>query len=561
MVSVSGGNCPPVNFTFMIKTKRILLFLVVLVSIQLQSQSNLVNLNTAKQIADIFLIDNYQKTDGIEKNIVMLFSDDANIPNAYLFNLEPIGFVIVSSTNKVSPILAYSFQNNFAEKNTNEGNITLGIVKEIVLNDYNNNVSSRIETESKDIVYGPYVYNMWGQVNCYNSDGQLINVSNIYTPNHYAPGCVAISQTTIMRHYNWPPRGTGAHAYTDNSGESRGYYAANYADSQYDWGMMLDRYRAKESTSTQRRPVGDVAFDVAISLYMDFEPDGSTSNVNRIPTSLANYFRFTSLYKDRYTSGFWSLLDSNMAYKKPAVLAVSGTPGGHSVVCDGLKIEDGDYFYHLNMGWWGVSNGWYAIRGSFDAGSYTVIDGATMNIIPEPYVITPECFSDSSYTKIHWRYPENAEADAFELQVSIDGADWQIISNSITDTCYSLVPNIEKSYKYRVRAKTNGFWYSNSWGNTVYLRVHYTSINENSNSSIKIFPNPITNQLNISFGDLSNVELIEVYDITGRKVYSNSLNENNTNLIIDSENWEKGMYIVKAKSESQNISKKIVKIN
>ena len=156
-------------------------------------------------------------------------------------------------------------------------------------------------------------------------------------------------------------------------------------------------------------------------------------------------------------------------------------------------------------------------------------------------------------------YPENAEAEAFELQVAIDGGDWQIISNTITDTCYSLVPNIEKSYKYRVRAKTNGYWYSNSWGNTAYLRVHYTSINENTNSSIKIFPNPITNQLNIMFNDLLNAELVEVYDITGRMVYSNYQVQNIINLAINSVNWEKGMYIVKVKSENQTISVKTVK--
>ncbi len=559
MVSDSGGNCLRIILYSMIKIKGILLFLVVLISFHLQAQTSHVDLNMAKQLVSIFLTDNNQKCDGINENNTVLFSDERETPSAYLFKIEPVGFVIVSSTNKVSPILAYSFENNFADINTSERNITLGLVKEIVSNKANNNELSIIENKIKDVIYGPYLDNMWGQVNCYNDEGQLINVSNIYTPNHYAPGCVAISQVSIMRHYNWPPRGMGAFAYTDNSGSSRGYYAANYADSQYDWAIMLDRYRAKASTSAQRRPVGDVVFDVAISLFMDFEPDGSTSNVNRIPTSFANYFRFTSLYKDRYSSGFWSMLDSNMENGKPAVLAVSGAPGGHSVVCDGLKIEDGDYFYHLNMGWWGVSNGWYKIRGSFNAGSYTVIDGGVLNIIPEPYVITPEIFSDSSSTKLHWMYPENAEAEAFELQVAIDGGDWQTISNSITDTCYSLVPNIEKSYKYRVRAKTNGFWYSNSWGNTVYLRVHYTSINENLESNINIFPNPIIKQLDLNFKNAINAELVEVYDITGRKVYSNSQLQNITNLIINSENWKKGMYIIKVKSESQIASVKIVK--
>lgn len=530
---------------------------IVLVSIPLQSQTNLIDLNTAKQIVNIFLTDNAQKTVSIQKNINVLFSDDANVPNAYLFNIEPIGFVIISSTNKLSPIIAYSLENNFAKINSIERNITLGMLKEIVFNDTIK--VSKFKEKTKDVVYGPYVYNMWGQVNCINDEGQLVNVSNIYTPNNYAPGCVTISQVSIMRYYNWPPRGMGAHAYTDNSGSSTGYYAANYSDSQYDWAIMLDRYRAKESTIAQRRPVGDVVFDVAISLFMDFEAYGSTSNVNRIPTSLANYFRFTSLYKDASASGFWSLLDSNMAYKQPVVLAINGTPGGHSVVCDGLNIEDGNYLYHLNMGWWGVSNGWYAIRSSFNAGSYTTIDGATMNIIPEPYVITPEYFSDSSNTIIHWMYPENVQAEAFELQVSIDGSDWQTISNNITDTYYSLVPNIDKNYKYRVRAKTNGFWYSNSWSNIAYLRMHYTSINENSTANIKIFPVPFSNQLMINLDEKFNLEQVEVYDIFGRKIYSNYILGSNMNLTINSCNWKKGVYIVKVKYNNQVYSVKTIK--
>ena len=388
----------------------------------------------------------------------------------------------------------------------------------------------------------------------------MIKVSNIYTPNHYAPGCVAISQVSIMHHYNWPPRGTGAHAYTDNSGNCTGYYAANYSDSEYNWSIMLDRYRNVESTYQQKEPVGDVAFDVAISLFMDFEAAGATSNVNRIPTSFANYFRFTSLYRDKNTSGFWSLLDSNMVRKKPAVLAVSGSLGGHSVVCDGLKIEDGNqYFYHLNMGWWSVSNGWYKIRGSFNAGSYTAIDGAVMNIIPEPYLLTPVVLSDSAITQLCWMYPENAEAEAFEVQVSIDGGSWQTISDNTTDTCYGLAPNINKSYSYRVRAKTNGIWYTNSWSNTAYLRIHYASIDEAAEPLVKVYPNPFSNQLKLNFDKHLCVGTVDIYTVTGKIIYSGIVDEHTQNLIINSQKWNKGIYIVKIVCSDVTLSIKTIK--
>ena len=543
----------------MTKTRYILIFFIAILSLQSMAQSSHINLEMAKQYVNIFLTDNNQARNSFNKNADVLFESDINIPDAYLFNLTPKGFVIVSSTNKISPVLAYSFENDFAKINSPEAGIILEVIKEIVINDLNQNSLHETRDTKETVVYGPYVHTMWGQVNCYNSSGQLINVTNIYTPNHYAAGCVAISQIMVMHHYNWPPRGNGAHGYTDNSGSSRGYYAANYSESYYDWDMMLERYRDKESTLTQRQPVGDLAFDVAISLFMDFEPDGSTSNVNRIPTAFANYFRFTSLYKDKSSSSFWSLLDGSMEDAKPAVLAISGPLGGHSAVCDGLKIEDGYHYYHLNLGWWGASNGWYKIRSSFDAGTYNTIDGATMNIIPEPYLITPEVSSDSSATKIHWMYPENAQADAFELQVSINEGNWQTLSDNITDTCYNLAPNIEKSYRYRVRAKTNGNWYSNSWSSTVQLKVNYTSIDENAESRVKIYPNPITTQLNIIFEKGFKAESVEIFTITGKKIYSNSFFNNKAKLVIDSGNWEKGIYIVKIRDNDYIYSVKAVK--
>ncbi len=523
------------------------------------AQSNQVDLDMAKQLVDVFLTNNNQPCDGIKKNMHVLFASDISIPDAYLFNLTPQGFVIVSLTNKVSPVLAYSFENDFAETNSPEAGIILEVVKKIAINDLDQNSLHETKDTKETAEHGPYVHTMWGQVNCYNSTGQLINVTNIYTPNHYAAGCVAVSQIMVMHHYNWPPRGNGAHGYTDNSGSSRGYYAANYSESYYDWDMMLERYRDKESTLAQRQPVGDLAFDVAISLFMDFEPDGSTSNVNRIPISFANYFRFTSLYKDESSSSFWSLLDNNMENAKPAVLAISGPLGGHSAICDGLKIEDGYHYYHLNLGWWGASNGWYKIRSSFDAGTYNTIDGAAMNIIPEPYVLTPEVLSDSAVTKIHWMYPEKAGAEAFELQVSINDGSWQTLSDDITDTCYSLAPNIEKNYSYRVRAKTNGNWYSNSWSSIVHLKVNYTSVEEDVESNIQIYPNPFNTQLKLKSGNSNEAKLIEIYTITGKIIYSNKSFDSGENLIIDTKNWNNGIYLIRVTGNNQVFSLKAIK--
>jgi len=539
------------------RIKGILVLFTVLFAMQLQSQEHQIGVIEARNLASIFLEENERGS--AELVVKVLFVEDINIPETYLFELKPHGFVVISSTNILSPVLAYSFDNNFADPESYEGRITLEIIKEIAVNDLRNPEGVK-SANGRILQYGPYVYTMWGQVNCHDNTGKLINVSNIYTPNHYAPGCVAVSQVTVMHHYSWPPRGFGSHSYTDNQGSSTGFYSANYEDSYYDWHVMLDRYRSKPSTIEERECVGDVTMDVAISVNMDFEYDGSTSNVNRIPGSYANYFRFTSLYKSRSASSFWPLLDSNMAYKKPAILAISGSWGGHSVICDGLKIdESNDYLYHLNMGWWGVSNGWYKIRGSFDAGGYNYIDGAVMNIVPEPFVLQPEISSDSSVTKLIWMYPENAEAEAFELQVAINNGGWETLADNITDTSYNLAPNIENSYKYRVRAKTNGRWLGNSWGNEVSLHVNWVSILERNSMEIKVYPNPFSNALQLQFEENHKEGILEVFDITGKKLIEDLIMENSNGKIIDTGKWPKGIYIIEISTSDKTYSAKAIK--
>ncbi len=530
----------------MTNLKNILVLLVALASLQLSAKNACVDMEKATSIAIEFVNKKSQPHQITHHSTSILFANETNLPNTYLVRINPQGFVIVSSTNNVFPVIAYSLENNFAEINSREGKISLDIVREIVVKEANHVVDDEgVITKATRELYGPYVGTMWGQVNCHDYTGKLINVTNIYTPNNYAPGCVAVSQISVMHHYNWPPRGFGSHTYTDNSGSSTGYYAVNYGDSQYDWEMMLDRYRSKESTLEQREAAGNLAFDVAVSIDMDFEYDGSTSNISQIPASFANYFRFTSLYRSVTASSFWSLLDSNMAYKKPAILAVSASFGGHSVVCDGLNTDDdSQYFYHLNMGWWGVSNGWYKIRGSFDAGGYTAITGAVMNIIPEPYVLTPTISSDSIVTQLKWLYPENAEAEAFEVQVSINSGDWATLSDNSTNTYFNLVPNIDKIYKYRVRAKTNGMWYLNSWSNEVLLNVQYAAITTQTEQSISVYPNPFSSELVIKLNPETGKSIIKIYTTRGRKIYEVSIPKNSNTVAIGTETWLPGIYFI-----------------
>ena len=233
---------------------NISLLLVVLIGFQNQLSAQIIDIRQAHVFARQFL-DSQKDSQNTIADGETLFSNEDAPAIAYLFSLFPKGFIVVSSTCKEAPILAYSLKHNFASDNGFESAISLLLINEITYNDLYVTNYDAIARET-NVLYGPYVHTMWGQVNCRDIDGKLINVNNIYTPNHYAPGCVAVSQATILHHYTWPPKGVGSMTYSDNSGSSRGTYSVSFEDTEYKWSATRERYRAKSSTIEEREAAG-----------------------------------------------------------------------------------------------------------------------------------------------------------------------------------------------------------------------------------------------------------------------------------------------------------------
>ena len=73
---------------------------------------------------------------------------------------------------------------------------------------------------------------------------------------------------------------------------------------------------------------------------------------------------------------------------------------------------------------------------------------------------------------------------------------------------------------------------------------------------IKLFPNPVTNELTIISSEIKNA-IAEIYSILGQKLYSSVLNDENTN--IDFSNFQSGIYLVLLTSESGTKTYKVIK--
>ncbi len=66
-----------------------------------------------------------------------------------------------------------------------------------------------------------------------------------------------------------------------------------------------------------------------------------------------------------------------MMEARPAMLGISGSDGGHLVICDGYNSDEDTY--HLNFGWNGGGDGWYSLPAGMPFG-FNVINAAIINI-------------------------------------------------------------------------------------------------------------------------------------------------------------------------------------
>lgn len=406
---------------------------------------------------------------------------------------------------------------------------------------------------------GPFVQTLWGQVNCKDEDNMLINVTNLNTPNHYAAGCVAISLASVMHHYQWPLSGTGENSYKDSYGSSTGSYSADFANTIYDMELMLQQYNHLVSSSAERSEAGKLAFHSAVALEMDFEHDGSTSSVNRIPRAAANYFRYYGFYKDPDSPVFWELLDENMEQQVPVILAIRASNGAqHSVLCDGMNYANGKVYYHLNMGWWGASNGWFPLRGNWLAGGYNEITGAVFDLIPCPALMEAEGLAEGQLN-LSWFYPANPVAEAYELQQREADGNWETLAADYIESSFLAKIDPELRHTFRVRAKVHGEYYPSAWSNTIeYFPVGLGY--ESMTDGLRAYPVPVGEVLFLEGLDNYSGSL-QIFSSDGSLRYAHSLENTDAMLEIQSAHWSSGIYYLIISGTGQKVVKKIIKTN
>ena len=309
-----------------------------------------------------------------------LNSSNVNQAAYYIFNSDK-GFVIVSGDDRARDILAYGERpldvNNIPENMT--GLLLLYkrqveflqanpgyVVKPALTARYNGGVS-----------VDPLLTALWDQ------DAPYYNMCPTYNGSRCLTGCPATSLSMVFYFWKFPTDETPAvEGYTN---ESYGFQVPALPPTTFDWEHMRDTYTGSYTTQ-EGNAVAELMRYVGQEEKMDYTPSGSGAfgadilravlffgydeGAQLTFKSVADDYGNDEVLIDDYT---WDeMLQTELVEGRPVVYCAYDYSwfgwSGHAFNVDGYDASNGKY--HVNYGWSGSGNGWFALN-AFDGGGYT----------------------------------------------------------------------------------------------------------------------------------------------------------------------------------------------
>lgn len=340
-------------------------------------QANPVDVSTAKSLGVKFM-----KTNTAVKAVTAELTYTAYAENGqdafYVFALRPKGFVIVSADDRAKPILGYSTESNFTAQlpdglMTFFENYKAGFSQMFANNDERTAeavtdwtslaetgmLSSRKANRSVE----PLLASIWNQTDLYNNMAPE-DPNSVYS-GHCKSGCVANTMSQIMRYWEWPRSGEGSHGYDANGNYGNyGWQEADFSAATYRYELMPD-YLDFASPQVEVDATALLEYHAGVSVNMGYGANASGAYSQDVGPAMESYFRFSSDYWHNYQEYSYTWEEdmvNNLDAGMPLYYASQGDVGGHAYVVDGY---DDWYFYHVNWGWGGFDNGYYAIDGFY----------------------------------------------------------------------------------------------------------------------------------------------------------------------------------------------------
>ena len=359
------------------KTLFTLLFAVLFAS---GIQAKPVDVQTAKSLGIKFMKANTEIKSATAELKYTAYADNGQAA-FYVFAVHPKGFVIVAADDRAKPILGYSTESNFTSQlpdglMTFFDNFKAGFSQMYANNDERTveavadwtslAETGKLSSVKLDRSVGPLLSSIWNQTDLYNNMAPE-DPNSVYS-GHCKSGCVANTMSQIMRYWEWPRHGQGGHGYDANSYYGNyGWQEANFEEATYRFELMPD-FLDFASPQAEVDATALLEYHAGVSVDMGYGPNASGAYSGDVGPAMLDYFRYSPDMEHREKPNYGSNtqwkndLRANLDAGMPLYYASQGDDGGHAYVLDGY--DDNDMF-HLNWGWAGFDNGYYAIDGFY----------------------------------------------------------------------------------------------------------------------------------------------------------------------------------------------------
>lgn len=579
--------------------KKIITIVLILMAINSFSQE--VSIETAKKAAINLCRENMTETNSkIEFGEIKTFSIDG-IPALYILNLKNnAGFIIVSASMRSLPILGYDFEASFDFDNI-PASVTdlIENYKEEIQYLNNNNIAASAKTNSAWQYYlndnftkgnilkaslASFHKIYWNQSCYYNENCPTDANSGSGYCGHVPTGCGATVMSEVMRYYNFPKNGLGSNTYIPLLYPLQPQ-SADFGSTTYNWSKM------PYSINASNAEIAQIMSHTGISVSMQYSANGSGALHADVADAWINHFKYSPnlvwLKKSDYSvDSVWEeLIKDELDSLRPVFYYGTKSGGtifdGHYFILDGYS---NDNYFHINWGWGGSDNGYFYLNALTPSGSNFNQDQQFIKwlkptgpfCIDKKYTASSGSFNDGSGTG---DYFDDGDC-SYTIQVSasigihvhftafdVAAEDTLYIYNGLNNSAPLLakysgnsIPDDVTSTAGRIYLNfvTDGITTAPGW--TVTYHSLYSGIEEGINNSFSVYPNPCTNNFNISFNeDIKGKINLSILDITGRIIKSQTIikDNQNTDFTVSIPELNSGIYLLKIENNGSVNTKKI----
>jgi len=376
----------------------------------------------------------------------------------YVFAVQPTGYVVVSASTDLPPVIAYSVTGGFHCHNE--------ALLELVTADLANRAADLAVMPAELLAQhradwdallsgaarqrfeqwppegttstGGWVETRWTQNSPYN----LYCPVDLGSGSRAVAGCPAVAMGQIVAYWN-TLLGT---RFSDDDDYHHNYNGQNYwidDDAEtYDFptfpelNTLLDTldHHMRDGAAYTNHDKGALVFACGVAAQQVYAAGGSgTFGVSQAYAAYQRFGFTSSVLLTADSTNVYERMADNIRNAMPVHLAVvnEAWTSGHNVVADGYNTED---YFHINFGWGGQSDGWYLLPDQFPY-SLTVLEGVVVDIQPPTYttcwpdtlnfLTIEQCVEPQVFTVVNM-YTDSLTVEAVQFDVTLGGAMWDV---------------------------------------------------------------------------------------------------------------------------------------